>query len=83
MRLLILILLLSGCAYKPTFKTKTVKVEIAIVDYDLFHDGRYVYALAWPNLKSCKIKINRKHYTHEIIGHEIRHCFDGYWHKRH
>lgn len=81
MRLLILILLLSGCAHQPTFDRKTVCIDMEIVDYDLMLNGEYKYGIAYPNSKPCKVKINREHYTHEIIGHETRHCFDGFWHK--
>jgi hypothetical protein len=81
MRLILIALLLSGCAHSPTFTDRTVTVRIIIVDYDLKQSGgEEAYALAWPEARPCLIKIERKHYKHEIIGHEIRHCFDGYWH---
>jgi len=81
MRLLILILLLSGCSSNPTFNDKTVCVRTMITDIDLEKDGKNVYGLAWPMLDPCLIMIERKHYRNEIIGHEFKHCLDGYWHK--
>ena len=80
MRLLILILL-SGCAHDPTFTDKTVCVRTVITNEDLQLNGKNVYGLTWPLLNPCLIKVERKHYTNEIMGHEFIHCLDGYWHK--
>jgi len=52
-----------------------------ITDLDLKKDGKNVYGLAWPMAEPCLIMIERKHYRNEIIGHEFKHCLDGYWHK--
>jgi hypothetical protein len=36
-------------------------------------------ALATPGA-ACVIRIDPEFYTHSCLGHEIRHCFEGYWH---
>ena len=81
MRLLLIALLLSGCAHNPTFTDKTVTVRMIITDEDLKKkDGSEAYGLAWPLLDPCVIMIERRHYRNELVGHEVVHCFDGYWH---
>jgi hypothetical protein len=29
----------------------------------------------------CLIKVNPDYYTHRCLGHELRHCLEGDWHK--
>lgn len=29
----------------------------------------------------CIIRINPLYYTHACLGHELRHCLEGYWHR--
>lgn len=82
MRSLLLVVFLSGCAATPTFEEKLVCVNVQIVDEDLRLGKRNAYALAWPGTDPCQIKIERKHYRNETIGHEFRHCLDGYWHSQ-
>lgn len=30
--------------------------------------------------KVCIIRIHPDHYTHSCLGHELRHCIEGWWH---
>ena len=76
---------LSGCAATPTFSDKTVCMRMMITDDDLTHTNRNghtqnAYGLAWPYTNPCRVIIERKHYRNEVIGHETRHCFDGFFH---
>lgn len=80
MRIALLILILTGCAATPTFERKRVCVDVEIVDEDLRLGKKNAYALAQPGLDPCRIRIERKHYRNEVIGHEFRHCLDGFWH---
>lgn len=80
MRLLILILLLSGCAHIPTFTDRTLLVRVVISDDHLYIGDQRVKATANPLTTPCVITIEREFYTDDIIAHEFRHCFEGYWH---
>lgn len=80
-RVLLAALMLCGCAATPTSDDYTVTIRLKVVDYDLRHAGKNAYAIAWPDATPCLILVERKHYKNEVLGHEFRHCLDGYWHK--
>lgn len=66
----------------PNFDRKTVTVTIEVVPGWRDLTG-WQKATAWPPKpgdNTCRIVIDPEFYTHSCIGHEIRHCFDGYWH---
>jgi hypothetical protein len=76
-----LMIMLSGCSAFPTFQIKDVCARVEVVDEDLRYNGQNVFGLAWVYGGKCKIKIERKHYRNETLGHEFRHCLDGKWHR--
>lgn len=80
-RLSIIILILTGCGFNPAFSKRTVNIKMLITDEDLMIGKHDVSAIAQPLSNPCVIKIERRHYNHETIGHEVRHCFEGFWHK--
>lgn len=42
--------------------------------------GWKVIACAYPGPILCTIKLHPMA-SDEVLGHEVRHCFDGYWHR--
>lgn len=89
MRLLTLLLLsifLSGClpmlqVHDPTRIKVNEEFKIVFILQDDLHfggakvNGYYVWAA-----DVCKVYLDTRHYTHSCIGHEVRHCLEGYWH---
>lgn len=85
-------LLLTGCdTFIPNLKTKST-----IITWNIVEDANKVCkekgvkvpndhqiigcATFYPNMIHCEIYTNKKT-TLDILGHEIRHCFEGHWHE--
>lgn len=90
--ILCLALLFAGCdwfsddsdphrVHAASFTNVSFPVVVSIVTG--LQDETGYKAQAWPPKHSgdaCVIKIDPKYYTHSCLGHEFRHCLDGYWH---
>lgn len=80
MRILILCLLITGCTtLKPDIKNTGFHLYF-IESGHLYLDGRKVKALTYPGGNVCVIKMDMKYYSENCLGHELRHCLEGYWH---
>lgn len=81
--LLALSILLIGCA-SPMPATELMQSEFklsVVFDDKPIHKGVVRAAkTSWGN-GTCVITIQPKYYTHKCLGHELRHCLEGDWHK--
>lgn len=80
-RILLISLLLSGCStikpdiYQTSFHLRFVPSE------NLTKPGyETVKALTSPGDGICTIKMDMRYYSHDCLGHELRHCLEGFWH---
>lgn len=84
--LIAFLLLLQGCAaaYQlhnvEDITTFNTTVYIRVQD-EIIHNGKEVKMLAHPGKTACLIIVTPKYYHHACLGHELRHCLEGYWHK--
>lgn len=75
---LLLVILLTGCtAVEP--KLDRVEATIIIRD-EVAYGGKDVCGFAAWHKDQCIVVIKRSCYP-DIIEHEIRHCFDGNYHR--
>lgn len=76
---------LISCSSNPTpkftgVKTFTISVEV-VEELKSPRTGKPIHGLANTRKSGeCHIKIDKGQYTHACLGHELRHCLDGYWH---
>jgi uncharacterized protein YceK len=93
-RILLILLLLSGCASieeRPVKTGSDVRVVTLYRTYQATEEcnrrgtaaapGWKVAACASFNNQICTI-VAQPTASDEILGHEVRHCFDGAWHKQ-
>lgn len=84
-----LTLALAGCATEPPFTPKKFITKRTMVTWELVDDVTAVCnqhgakvpgaACALADYTTCRI-FTSKTPTMYLLGHELRHCFEGAWH---
>jgi hypothetical protein len=85
MQILILIfsLLLFGCSLfeaKPRLIQTDFRVIFRFDKQPIPSDGQAVASATWTE-GLCIITVRPEYYTHRCLGHELRQCLEGDWHK--
>ena len=63
---------------EPPAETVTFQLVVDVVE-ELPDDT--AARATFPNDRSwCIIEVLPEHYSHECLGHELRHCIEGHWH---
>ena len=64
----------------PPIQTKKFKLVFQVVEE--LPAGRAAQAIFAPDMSVCVIQVLPQFYSHECLGHELRHCLEGHWHSQ-
>jgi len=72
-----------GCSLfesKPQLTMTEFKLVFRFDDRPMPSDKGAVASAGWTD-GYCIIRMKPEYYTHRCLGHELRHCLEGDWHK--
>ena len=64
----------------PPIQSKEFKLVFQVVEE--LPEGRAAQAIFAPDMSVCVIQVLPQFYSHECLGHELRHCLEGHWHSQ-
>jgi hypothetical protein len=80
-------ILMTGCSLfqpnledVPVIKTFTLTFQLLDQLPCPNNPDKYCHGLAHMADDYCVIQVDPDYYTHETLGHELRHCLEGHWH---